>query len=230
LGDVCEGVVEGVAECQSEDTFVLSEVEFLCLLWCDDKSDGPHLFEVHHIFAGCFDILVDSEDRNVLQQGDGATSSGGIFVSGAMHGENDIDFISGHDEPCDTGADVRGLDGDSAHAFGDQWWQSATDARFGESACQQEFSAGQVIAGSSSDGIFDFADSTFRHGICGKPAEFQVCGVDDGTPWQVGGGCDNFECGDCFTGAALGDEGADCGDKSEDDSKSADENGSGLHV
>ena len=111
----------------------MSEVEFLGLLGSYDEGDSSHLFEVHHVFAGCFDILVDGENGNILEESDGASASGGVIVALTVHGEYDINFVAGHDEACDTGANVWGLDGDSAEAFGDEWWESASGAGFGES-------------------------------------------------------------------------------------------------
>ena len=122
LIDVADGFIEWVSEGETEDTFILSEVKFLSLLWGDDEGDGSHLFEIHHVFAGGFDILVDGEDGDVLEQRDSSSATGGIFVSLAVHGEHDVDFISGHDEAGDSGADVGCLDGDSAETFGDEWW------------------------------------------------------------------------------------------------------------
>ena len=104
-----------------------------------------------------------------------------------MHCQHDVDFISGHDKPGHARADVGSLDGDRAHTFGDERWQTTTDTGFSESAAEQEFTASQVIAGGASHGIFDFAYSTFGDGVRGESADLQMQRLDHCPPRQVCG-------------------------------------------
>lgn len=196
LIDVTEGFVEWVSKGESEDTFVLSEVKFLSLLGSDDESDGAHLFEVHHVFAGSFDILIDGEDGDVLEESDGASAAGRVIGALTVHGEDYVDFISGHDEAGDAGADVWCLNGDSAESFGDEWRESSSGTGFSESSGDEELSAGEVISGGTSDCIFGFADGVFGDGIDGEAADAEVLSFEDGAPWEVFGGDDDFlRCG-----------------------------------
>ena len=89
--------------------------------------------------------------------------------------------------------------------------------------------SGEVIAGGSSEGIFDFADSVFGDGIDGKAAGAEVLSFEDGAPGEIFGGDDDFVSSWSGVCAALRDEGTDSGDETEDDSEGTDENGSGLH-